>query len=124
MSEERFGWVGVALGAAAGFLAGVLLVVALGGGTTDPPAPRTVTVAPSAGPGATVITRTAVPDVTGDRLDIAKERVRRAGFLARVKGGGLLGVIREQNWSVAAEDPPPGQLTERGSTVTLNIERG
>jgi hypothetical protein len=80
-------WLPVALGVAGGFLAGVLVVVALGGPATET---RTVTAPPtaSAPTGGTVITKTEIPDVVGERLDIAKQRVRRAGFLVEVSGAG------------------------------------
>jgi hypothetical protein len=57
-------------------------------------------------------------------LDIAKQRVPRAGFLVDVSGGGVFGVVRDENWPVASQDPPGGNTVERGSTVTLDVERG
>jgi hypothetical protein len=126
MSSERPGWTAVALGAAGGFLVGVLLVVFLGtanGGET-----RTVTVAQAPAlatttPGATVVKLTPVPDVTGERLDIAEDRVKRSGFLAERKGGGLFGVRIVSNWDVAQQDPPAGTMRELGSTVRLHVAR-
>lgn len=112
-----------ALTAAAGFLAGIVLVAALGG-----PASKVRTVTAPA-PGATtttggrIVASTTVPDVIGDRLDIAKQRVRRAGFVAHQSGGGLLGVIRDHDWQVVAVDPTAGTSLQLGSTVTLDIER-
>jgi hypothetical protein len=121
--SERPGWLGVALGTASGFLAGVLLVIALGGAGGG--GTKTVTQAPRpTSSGGRVITTTAVPDVIGDRLDIAKQRIRRAGFDVSVSGGGILGVIDETNWKVVAQDPSGGNTLERGSTVTVDIERG
>lgn len=120
------GWLGVALGTAAGLLAGILLVVVIGGAgdrstrTVTAPAPR----ATGASPGGRVITTTAVPDVLGARLDVAKQRVRRAGFDVSVSGGGVLGVVDDTNWQVVAQDPPGGNTLERGSTITVDIERG
>ncbi|MBA2505912.1 MAG: PASTA domain-containing protein, partial [Thermoleophilaceae bacterium] len=75
------------------------------------------------GPGQTVITKSPVPDVTGERLDIALERVRRQNFLADVEGGGAFGVIDEDNWQVVGQEPAPGVPLETGSSVTLNIDR-
>lgn len=115
-----------ALVAAAGFLAGIVLVAALGGPSTQV---RTVTVRPAttqAGTtttGGRIVASTTVPDVIGDRLDIAKQRVRRAGFVVDQSGGGLLGVLRDHNWQVVAEDPTAGTSLQLGSTVTLDIER-
>lgn len=121
------GWLGVALGTAVGFLAGILLVVVLGGAGGD--GTRTVTAAAppaktGASPGGRVVTTTAVPDVLGTRLDVAKQRIRRAGFDVSVSGGGVLGVIEDTNWQVVAQDPPGGNTLERGSTITVDIERG
>ncbi len=120
------GWLGVALGTAAGLLAGILLVVVIGGARDR--STRTVTAAApratGASPGGRVITTTAVPDVLGTRLDVAKQRVRRAGFDVSVSGGGVLGVVDDTNWQVVAQDPPGGNTLERGSTITVDIERG
>jgi hypothetical protein len=49
--------------------------------------------------------------------------VRAVGFVVKVEGGGVLGVIRDQNWQVTSQDPVPGQLLQTGSTVRLRIER-
>jgi beta-lactam-binding protein with PASTA domain len=116
----------VALGIAVGFLAGVLLAVALTGGTQTETVTvaRTVTVAsPSVTTGGTVIVTVPVPAVTGERLDVAKDRIRRAGFDADVDGGGTFGVIKESNWEVVAQDPGPGVALEKGSSVRVRIER-
>jgi hypothetical protein len=124
-------WLGVALAAACGFLLGVLVVLGLdglGGGdgveAADVPAvTRTVTVPGALTTGGTVIVRTAVPDVVGQRLDVAEARLDRARFLPDREGGGLLGVLEEENWEVVAQDPAPGSQLEQGSTVRIEIER-
>jgi hypothetical protein len=113
--------VGVALAAALAALAGVLVTVALGGGRSD--TVRTVTVVTHPPPQATLIAKTAVPGVVGERLDVAKDRVRRAGFIALVEGGGILGVLRDRNWQVQSQDPVGGQVLQTGSTVHLRVER-
>lgn len=124
MSDRRFSTLGVVLAAASGFLAGVLLVAALGGaqGTTRTTT-ITKTVRTAATNGGTVIVTTAVPDLVGERLTTARERVERSGFDLDVVGGGLLGVIVESNWEVVAQAPPAGQQREQGSTVQVEIER-
>jgi beta-lactam-binding protein with PASTA domain len=116
------GRLNIALAAAAGFLVGVILVVVLGGPAAKV---RTVTAPPpaSTAPGGRVIQSTAVPDVVGNRLDIAKQRVRRAGFIVHQSGGGVLGVIQDRNWQVVTQDPTAGTTLALGSTVTLDIER-
>jgi hypothetical protein len=121
--RRTFTWLGVGIGVAAGFLAGVLLVAVLGGAQ---PVIResTVTVRPPAvTTGGTVITKTLVPPVVGERLDVALDRIARAGFDADVDGGGLFGVLQEDNWEVTAQSPGPGGYLEQGSTIKLDIAR-
>src|SRR6476469_5059600 len=118
---EGPGWFGVLVGGAAGVLLGLVVALLIGLGSTT--TTKTVTRAPAraaqpAAPNATVITTTDVPDVVGQPLDIAQERMRRAGFDVEVSGGGLLGVVLPENWQVVAQDPPGGERLERGSTVT------
>lgn len=117
-----------ALAAACGFLAGVLAILAFQGGgdtrTVTERATRTVTVpVRTATTGGTVIVTTAVPDLAGQRLDVAKDRLRRAGFDADVHGGGLFGILRDSNWTVVTQDPGPGVMLERGSSVRIGVER-
>ena len=115
----------VALGAASGFLAGVLLVVALNGGIDQTETTtRTVTVTSTTlTNGGTVIVTTAVPDLVGQRLDVAKDRLARAGFDVDVTGGGLFGIIEESNWEVVEQDPRAGEQLEQGSTVHIRVEK-
>ena len=112
-------WLTVAMGGAAGFLVGVVLVVLL---SPDQDAPtRTVTAPPprAAQPTATTpasrpppptttteptVREVAVPDVAGEQLDVARERVEAAGFAVDVTGGGTFGVFEESN-SVVATRP-------------------
>lgn len=118
---------GVALGAASGFLAGVLAVVAFGGAdaeTTTVTRDRTVTVtSPTITNGGTVIVETAVPALVGERLDVAKDRLDRAGFDPDVEGGGVLGIVKDSNWQVVTQDPGPGVMLEQGSSVQIRVER-
>lgn len=111
-----------ALAAAAGFLAGVILVLALGGGTTT--RTRTVTAPASATHGGTVIVSTAVPQLVGQPLDVARGRLERSKFaLAVDHGGGIFGVVVEHNWQVTAQRPDAGTQLEQGSTVHVDIDR-
>lgn len=124
MRDGRFSTLGVALAAASGFLAGALLVAVLGGATgATETTTITETVRTAATNDGTVIVTTAVPDVVGERLNTARERVERSGFDLDVVGGGLLGVIVEGNWEVVGQDPPAGQQREQGSTVEVEIAR-
>jgi hypothetical protein len=115
----------VALGAAMGFLFGVLVMVALG---TNDASTRTVArtitvVSPTVTNGGTVIVSTAVPPLVGERLDVAKDRLRRAGFDPDVEGGGIFGIIEESNWEVVTQDPGPGVMLEQGSSVHIRVEK-
>lgn len=119
-------WTAVALGVASGFLIGVLFVVALGIGPAEEPRTRTVTVVSRAPPltgDETVITKTAVPDVVGERLDVAHERLERSGFMVKEEDNGLFGSVVDSNWEVSEQDPAAETLLERGSTVTIKLDR-
>jgi hypothetical protein len=128
MSDQP-GWSVIALGTACGFLVGVLVALAFGavdsdGGERTVAGPaRTVTVAATRTTGGTVIVTTRVPPVAGERLDVAKARLQRAGFDVDVDGGGLLGVLRDSNWEVVEQSPRPGTSLEQGSSVRVRIER-
>ncbi len=61
-----------------------------------------------------------VPDVTGDRLDVAQSRLDEAGLGYEVVGGGVLGVVVRSHWQVCEQDPPPGG---RAKSVELVVER-
>lgn len=116
----------LALGAACGFLAGVLAVVALGGSGGDTETVvrnRTVTVAAAVTTGGTVIVQTAVPALVGERLDVAQDRLRRAGFDPDVEGGGTFGIVVDSNWEVVSQDPGPGVMLEQGSSVHIRVEK-
>lgn len=118
-------WTAVALGIAAGFLVGVLFVIAIGG-DSEAPRTRTVTVlsrAPPLSGDETVVTKTAVPDVVGERLDTARDRLDRAGFDVDEDDGGMFGSIVDSNWEVVDQDPAPGTLLERGSSVRISLDR-
>ena len=111
----------LALAAATGMLVGVLIALAIG--AASPPETQTVVqtvTTPQRDPSARPAT---IPDVVGERLDIATDRIRRERLIVKVEGGGILGVIREQNWGVVTQEPPAGKVTETGSTVQITIER-
>ena len=122
-------WVSLALATACGFLLGALVITTVGGGDATTTRTQTQTVTAPAGtatpsPGGTVITRTQVPALIGQRLDVARERVERAKFdLVVDSGGGLFGVQVEENWEVVAQRPAVDELLEQGSTVRVDIER-
>ncbi len=116
-------WVSLGLAAACGFLLGALLVTTLGGadGGTRTETQR-ITVPGAVTNGGTVITKTLIPPVVGEPLDVAKRRSERARFQLTVdSGGGLFGVRRDENWEVVAQRPGPGELIEQGSTIHVDI---
>ena len=120
--RERAARVRTALAAAAGFLVGVLVVLALGGGTTTKT--KTVTAPAAQTHGGTVVVTTTVPQLVGQPLDVARQRVERAKFdLVIDHGGGLFGVLVEHNWQVTSQTPDAGTKLEQGSTVHVDIER-
>lgn len=116
-------WLTATLLAAAGFLAGVVLVVAIRGIEHD--RVRTVTET-RAGPTVTVPATSgdAVPDVVGAALDDARDRLERAGFEVKIaSGGGLFGPVVDSDWEVVDQRPAAGTDAEPGSAVGLDIER-
>jgi hypothetical protein len=61
-----------------------------------------------------------VPDVEGDRLDVAQERLDDAGLGYEVIGGGALGVVVRSNWRVCDQYPAAGK---RAESVDLRVDR-
>lgn len=57
------------------------------------------------------------PNVVGDRLDTATDTLERAGYQPRVRGGGLFGVVVEENWVVCEQAPADG------SVVAVTVDR-
>ena len=112
---RRFGPLGMALAGAGGFLAGVLLIAILGG-AQPVYKERTLTVSrPAQG--------SAVPALVGARLDVALDRLERAGLKGEVQGGGLFGVLDESDWKVVDQDPSPAARLSQGDTVRLDVDR-
>jgi hypothetical protein len=62
-----------------------------------------------------------MPDVTGQRLDVAKNDIKQAGVQDKVKvvGGGLLGVIVDSDWEVCDQSPDPGQAVSGVPQLTV-----
>jgi beta-lactam-binding protein with PASTA domain len=113
--ERGFGPLGLALAAAGGFLAGVLLVAILGGAQ---PVYKERTISVARAPEGT-----AVPALVGQPLDVALDRLQSAGLKGEVHGGGLFGIVDEENWRVVDQDPSRGARVRRGDTVRLDVER-
>lgn len=66
------------------------------------------------------VTAKRVPNVAGDRLDVAKERLDDAGLGYEVIGGGAFGVVVESRWQVCEQSPRPGR---RAKSVDLVVAR-
>jgi PASTA domain-containing protein len=115
LSARRFGALGLALAGAGGFLAGVLLIAILGG-AQPVYKERTLTVSKP-------LQGSAVPSLVGQRLDVALDRLQRAGLKGDVQGGGFFGVLDESSWKVVDQDPSPGARLSQGDTVRLDIDR-
>lgn len=54
-----------------------------------------------------------MPDVTGEKLDVAYEAIADAGLddkdKVQVDGGGMFGVVKESNWTVCEQTPAAGE---------------
>jgi serine/threonine-protein kinase len=90
--------------------------------STDPPAGTkvdegsTVTLRVSSGPGTVP-----VPDVTGDKLARARERLRDAGFTV---GDVKEEAAEQEKGTVIRQDPGPNTQAEADATVTLTVSTG
>ena len=62
-----------------------------------------------------------VPNVVGERLDVAKSAMGDAGYDTESLGGGTFGVVDESNWTVCETRPGAG-ATDSG-TVKLVVDR-
>ena len=62
-----------------------------------------------------------VPDVRGERLDLAEARLEARGLRWEEVGGGTFGVVVRSHWYVEEQIPKPGT---RATTVRLVVERG
>jgi len=117
-------WLTVALAGAGGFLAGVLLVAALGGakGTTKTTTERhtqtqTQTIT------RTVDGREQVPDVVGKSLPDARGQLEDAGFKVDVVDDTLFGIVDEDHFVVTDQDPGAGARLASGEHVAVTVER-
>jgi beta-lactam-binding protein with PASTA domain len=60
------------------------------------------------------------PDVVGERLDVAQERLDDRGLGYETIGGGAFGVLVTSRWTVCEQRPAPGRPTSR---VELVVDR-
>jgi beta-lactam-binding protein with PASTA domain len=61
-----------------------------------------------------------VPDLRGQRLDLAENRLEARGLDWEEIGGGDLGIVIRSHWWVCDQEPLPGRL---GRTVKLVVDR-
>jgi beta-lactam-binding protein with PASTA domain len=61
-----------------------------------------------------------VPDVSGERLDVAEETLHDEGLDYDVTGGGAFGVVVRSHWWVCRQDPRPGR---KAASVELVVAR-
>ena len=61
-----------------------------------------------------------VPNVAGQRLDVAETNLDAVGLDHRIVGGGVVGVILHSRWQVCAQAPRPGL---KAVEVTLIVSR-
>jgi len=63
----------------------------------------------------------ALPDVVGERLDVAKRELKEAGYSTRTVGGGIFGVVLPENWVVCDQEPTGSAPS--GSKIDLTVDR-
>ena len=61
-----------------------------------------------------------VPDVTGERLDLAQDTLDASGLRYRTEGGGAFGIVVRSHWFVCQQSPPPKTVA---TSVTLTVAR-
>src|SRR5437762_8470678 len=64
--------------------------------------------------------RRAVPNVTGQRLNVAEDRLDTRGFQYRTTGGGAFGIVIRSDWMVCRQSPAAGR---KASSVLLSVAR-
>jgi hypothetical protein len=61
-----------------------------------------------------------VPNVTGDRLDVAEDTLDALGLRYRTTGGGAFGIVLRSHWYVCRQLPAPRHVA---SSVLLTVAR-
>lgn len=106
------GWLTLGIAGAAGFLLGVVVLVAARGVVHDEV--RTVTKT------RTVLVQPTVPDVVGLTLAEAEQALDDAGYAVDIDGAGFFGP--SDGDPVVEQDPAAGTELAAGSTVTVRLE--
>ena len=64
-----------------------------------------------------------VPDLVGERLDVAEEKLKQVGLKYKEIGGGTFGIVVKSNWEVCETDPGSGDAVGQGDRVNLIVDR-
>lgn len=64
-----------------------------------------------------------VPDVVGERLDLAQALMDDEGIDYQEVGGGTFGIVEPDNWTVCETRPASGDPIEKNRSVKLIVER-
>jgi hypothetical protein len=62
-----------------------------------------------------------LPNLVGERLDVAERKLKQQGITFKEVGGGLFGIVVRSNWEVCETDPGAG--TETDGPVDLIVDR-
>jgi beta-lactam-binding protein with PASTA domain len=108
------GWLTLTIAGAAGFLLGVVVLVAARGIVHDEA--RTVRVTRTR----TVVVQPQVPNVVGSTLDDARAALRGAGYATRATGGSFFRGPQGDD-TVRSQDPGPGTNLAGGAVVTVDV---
>lgn len=105
-------------------LAAVLGAIALGaGGVVGLGAGGAIEVPKLADAGSQDTEGIELPDLAGERLDVAEQELSDLGLRTRAEGGGLFGIVVPENWEVCGTDPAGGEETRAGATIRLAVDR-
>jgi hypothetical protein len=64
-----------------------------------------------------------VPDVVGDRLDVAEDTLDEQGLDYKEIGGGTFGIVVRSNWEICETKPAAGDPVPAGNAVKLIVDR-
>ena len=64
-----------------------------------------------------------LPGLEGERLDLAERELSGLGLRPRTLGGGVLGILVDENWEVCETNPVGGEGVRPGAIVELLVDR-
>jgi beta-lactam-binding protein with PASTA domain len=109
------GWLTLGITGAAGFLLGVVVLVAARGIVHDKTHTTTVTHTRTQ----VVEVEPKVPDVVGKSLGDARDELESHGYRVLSTGGGFFGA--DDSDTVQSQDPQAGVTVGGGATITLDV---